>query len=281
MSQTALAPTFKSNLPAEFQATPDMIKEFDQVRDTVLFYSFNGQDGVYQDKSIDKNQYDPEDQNLHPRSFDGIILGVTYNRVWLVKPEDNSWSQSWICRAPNVTKPPFLNPELSDEDKARAIAAGVTGECESCLLAQWVGSQKPVCNRGINLLILRDDNQVVLVSFGGNSAIALDKFLSREFKKKGAAWFSWPVGFSRLRETSEKTKKNWYEAKFSRGENFVDAAMVPTLLKFREQYANHTDAREPDADQPRPAAPPRESYNESEFEQVPPPGDGDALGGML
>lgn len=240
---TQLAPTGPNTLsPAEIarqhlsnDMMSEMMSEFDHVRDVVPFFSFNAKDGVFRDHSNESKN--PED---HVKEMSGIILGVTYGQVWLAK-EGETWSQKWICRANNKTKPPQVHPELSEQDRAIVAAKKAGVNCAICPLSRFQGDQKPVCNTKITLLMLRNDNSVILLSIKGTAFLAMDKFLGANFKRTRTPWFTYTLSLAR--EYKSQDGNSWWQIKPSLGP-VTDVSTFNDLAALRSQYAAQVEAQE-------------------------------------
>lgn len=225
--------TTSNQSPVIWEMDEDMREELQLTRDVLPFLNFNGQDGVYADRSV--QPYNPEQ---HPSALTGIILAVTYGQAYLAK-DGEGWSQKWLCRAPNKLKPPIINMELSENERAELAGKGAGRSCQGCPLGAWLNREKPSCQAQIHLLILREaDNSPAIVSFGGTSFATLDRFLGANFKRRSSPWYRWPVQFGRERHSQDG--KSWWQATFQLGDE-VSREQAAGLQQLRRQYLSQMD----------------------------------------
>lgn len=232
----------------ELQATFD---DYEEIRDVLPKWRFDGQYGVYRDLSRDP--YNPDEQlngaPVHPPTMEGIILGLSHDQALLrAMPEQgkpshwtSQFSQGWLCRT-NDRRPapkgqaPRINPELSaeEQDTLRRRGAGVA--CGNCPLNQWDDTiNGRECAGGVRLLFLTMSNEVGILMFGGSSARALDHFIGKEMKRANRPLFSRQIRFDRTQMEDKARGLRYKQATFL----FTDEVPMEhwrSMLDLRQRY---------------------------------------------
>lgn len=248
----SLATTAAPGSLASYTIPDDMLAEFQFIKGVVPLYAFNAKDGVYRDRSIEN--YNPEE---HPTKISGCILGLSHGQAFLAK-EGEGWSQKWLCRTNNITKPPILHPDLKDNEVRDLLTKGAGKDCSRCQLKEFVNGKngapdvKPVCGQNLHLLFLTEDNEICLLSIGGTSFKAMDNFLAPNFTRKMRFWWHFKVTLGREHCKNEKGE-TWWRVKPALGEA-VNPSQYEGLANLRAQYIGHIDKSPAVVDDPEPQA---------------------------
>lgn len=242
-SQQHLMQTEDDDLTPEELA--ELKGEFAVVKSKLPKWRFNGAAGIYVDQVAFKADRDPD---RHARMLRGVILGFTYSQGLNSTDEEiesKTYTESWLCYAPNKLNPPRLNPELPEDQVVRVKARGAGVKCGTCPLSKFNEDLgKAECSAGIRLLfrIMADELQAartVVLSFSGYSVKALNTFIDQTFKQRDRPTLASIVAMGRRpdsREVNGKVQDFWVAT-------FEDAEEVPRnqwrpLMDLRKAVIN-------------------------------------------
>lgn len=251
-SLATIAPAQLAEYGISQEELAETFGDYDEIRDILPKWRFDGQYGVYRDLSRDP--YNPDETieqgvPAHPPAMEGIILALTHDQALLrAMPEEgkpNHWtagfSQGWLCRtndrrpAPKG-QPPRLNLELTEDEQNVLRQRGAGTACAACPLQKWddeINGRE--CQSGIRLLFLTSSNEVGVLMFGGSSARALDTFIGKEMKRTNKPVFSRVIKFGRTQMEDKARGLRYKVATFQFGD-VVPVQDWRTLLDLRHRH---------------------------------------------
>lgn len=237
-------------LAPEYYADEEELEELEDISTRFPLVRFNGKKGTFQEVGHGDNA---------PDALEGVILSRMEHksRAWFPPEKDKFWpADKPICRTSSELIPPRLNPDLSPEQKAKALAMGAGKACATCPLARWRGDEPPDCALSEQVLFFDANRQSeVILQVGGTSISPLRAYLGtyKPPRKKQRALYS---RVTRLGSADDQAGKNeWKVLTFAAGE-YVPSEALGVFRTIKQDALAEIDAmlqRQIDRDKPEAA----------------------------
>lgn len=268
--------TYLANLAEETGLTVEELEalqgEQEFLRDSLPIWRFNGNAGVYVNKTALKDRdFNPDE---HPKMISVVVLAIAPAQALLrTDEEQKTYDEVMLCyNNDKVKQTPRLNAKLPPEQLAKLKERGAGVNCATCPLGRPkpVGTEnrKPDCNSALRMLVLSDQGETFVLNISGISKPMLERFIADNFKAKKLLTIASTILLGREFKNDKEKSQSYYVAVPSMGEPIPKdkwRALVDHRAQFLASFESADESAIEEATGTTPAAAPPPPAPQAQF----------------